>query len=751
MIDAYEDPGTPDCRGAGRYLWWLLARQPGRTAAGAVLGSVWMVLMTLTPYVLSRAIDDGLEPGRTGALLAWSGALLVLGTLNAWVSIMRHRTMTRLRMDATFRTVKSVVGQATRLGASLPRLAGAGEVVTIGVTDVQQISQSLTMTGPGFGSVVAYLVVAVLLLSVSVPLGLVVLLGVPVIAVLVGPLLGRLRGAEAVYREQQGGLTARIGDLAGGLRVLNGLGGKRLFADAFRRDSRALTAQGYRVGAVTSWVQALGVGLPMLFLALVTWLAARMAARGTISVGEFVGVYGYVAVLVMPVAFFIECGYDVTRGLVAAKRVVGFLSLDPDRGDRRHATADAPATPSALRDPASGVEVAPGRLTALVGARPADSADVVDRLGGFRRGAVTWGAVRLEDVADAQVRERVLIADNEADLFAGSLRDMVTGRRPRDDASIASALGAAAARDVVAGLPDGLDTPMDAQARNLSGGQRQRVRLVRALLAEPEVLMAVEPTSALDAHTEAAVAAGLRAARAGRTTLVTGTSPVLLDQADTVHYLVDGKVAASGTHRELLRREAGYRALVDRSAAEDDLTSPPDALNVPDVPDTNVPGPREGAATRTQGPPVAGRGPGVPDQATVSAGATGRATPSPGAGAADAAGTGSTDGGARGAGAMEGGAGATDADTGGVDDGAPHAARTEADDSAAHDSGTERTGPGGPGTSPFTPPPADGGGAGAAVGPGDTGPRAADRRADGRAAREARDPRSGGAYGEEGR
>jgi ABC-type multidrug transport system fused ATPase/permease subunit len=574
VIDAYADPGTPERRGPGRYLWWLLACQPGRTLGGAVLGTVWMVLMVLTPYVLTRAVDDGLEPGRTGPLLAWSGVLLALGTFNAWVSTMRHRTMTRLRMDATFRTVKSVIAQANRLGADLSRQAGAGEVVTIGVTDVQQISQSLTMTGPGLGSVIAYLVVAVLLLSMSVSLGLVVLLGVPVIALLVGPLLGRLRGAESVYRERQGGLTARIGDLSGGLRVLNGLGGKQLFADAFRRESGELTAQGYRVGAVTSWVQALGVGLPTLFLALVTWLAARLAVQGTLSVGEFVGVYGYVAVLVMPVAFFIECGYDITRGLVAAKRVVGFLALAPEGGERQEGAADAPAGPSVLRDPDSGVAVAPGRLTALVSARPAESAEVVDRLGGFRRGDVTWGGVRLADVPAAQGRDRLLVADNEADLFAGTLREMVAGRRTHDDEAITRAVGHAAAQDVVAGLPEGLGTAMDAQARNLSGGQRQRVRLVRALLAEPEVLIAVEPTSALDAHTEAAVAARLRAARAGRTTVVTGTSPVLLDQADTVHYLVDGKVAASGTHRDLLRREPGYRLLVDRGAAEEDGTGP---------------------------------------------------------------------------------------------------------------------------------------------------------------------------------
>ncbi|MFG2276948.1 ABC transporter transmembrane domain-containing protein [Streptomyces chartreusis] len=569
MIDAYEDPGEPDCRGGWRYLWWLVMRQRTRSVVGALISSVWMVLLAATPYLMSRAVDDGLTTGDQGALAGWTGALFAVGMFNAWLSIMRHRTMTRVRMDANFRTVKVLMGQAVRLGATLPRRIGAGEVVTIGVGDVQTISQSLTVVGPGVGAVVAYLVIAGLLVSVSVPIAVVVLLGMPLVGVLVGPLLGRLQTTETQYRERQGVLTARIADLAGGLRVLNGLGGKGLVADAFHRDSQRLRAQGYRVGAVTSWVQALGVGLPTLFLAVVTWLAARLAARGDITVGELVSVYGYVAVLVGPVAFFIECGYQVSRGVVAARRVVRFLRLEPmaDTGTR-----GAPAEPAVLHDPESGVRVLPGRLTALAGALPADTVAVVDRLGRYVPSAATWGGVALDEIALPQVRERILVADHESDLFAGPLRELVGGAGDPDDAAVARAVRAAVADDIVRGLPDGLDTPIDAQGRNLSGGQRQRVRLVRALLADPEVLLAIEPTSALDAHTEARVAERLHAGRAGRTTVVTTTSPLVLDRADTVHYLVDGKVAATGTHTELLDREPGYRALVARDENAEELT-----------------------------------------------------------------------------------------------------------------------------------------------------------------------------------
>ncbi|MFD7428050.1 ABC transporter transmembrane domain-containing protein [Streptomyces sp. NPDC059818] len=579
MADSYVDPGTPDCRSALRYLWWLVTSQGRRIAAGALLGSAWMVCLTLPPYLLSRAIDDGLEPGRWPALAGWVAALLGVGVLNAWLAVMRHRTMTRVRLDAVFRSVAVVVRQATRLGGALPRRVTAGEVVTIGFRDVAMIAGTLTITGPGVGAVLAYVVVAVLLLTVSPLLAVVVLLGVPLLVVLVGPLLWRLQGVEAAYRDQQGGLAARFEDMAKGLRVLNGIGGKEVYAERYRLGSRALRAEGYRVGAVTSWIQALGVGLPTLFLGAVTWLAARMAAQGTITVGELVAVYGYAAVLVVPVTFFIEGGYDLSRGLVAARRVIRFLALEPDSAGGQ-ATSDAPGAPSTLHDPESGVEVVPGGMTALVSARPSDSAAVVERLGRFVESAATWDGIRLDEIDLTRIRRRILVADNEADLFAGPLREVVSGALDRDEETIGRGVHTAVAQDIVRGLPDGLDSRIDAQGRNLSGGQRQRVRLARALLADPEVLLAVEPTSAVDAHTEAAVAARLHAARSGRTTVVTSTSPLLLDRADTVYYLVDGSVAAVGSHRELLDGLPGYRRLVSRGT-DGDGPGRPDEGTVP--------------------------------------------------------------------------------------------------------------------------------------------------------------------------
>ncbi|MHA6618083.1 ABC transporter transmembrane domain-containing protein [Pseudonocardia sp. DLS-67] len=551
---------VPARASAGHVLWWLVVRQRGRVAAGSVFGTLSLTSVVLVPFLLGRAVDEGLSPGDWPALAGWTGALLAAGVAAAALNILRHRTMSRVRMDATFRIAHSVLVHATRLGAALPARTTAGEVATIGLGDVLTVSTALTVTGPSVGAVVTLLLVTVLMGLVAPALAVVVLLGVPLLAVLVGPLMGRLRTVEATYRVRQGALTARLLDIAGGLRVLAGLGGEDVVARRYGRTSRALRAEGYRVGTISSWIEAVGAGLPVLFVGAVTWVAARAAAGGAMTVGDLLAVYGYAALLVSPVGTLIEGGHQLSRGWVAADRVARFLALEPQPATG----GPGPRAPAPLRDPDSGVELATGSFTALVSPRPADAAAVVDRLGRFAGSDTTWGGHRIDGVAIGEVRERILVADPDAALFAGPLRDVLAGPGPEDDGAAQRAVATAAVEEVVHGLPGGLAGRVDGDGRNLSGGQRQRVRLARALVADPEVLLAVDPTSALDAHTEAAVAAGLRAARVGRSTLVTTTSPLVLAHADTVCLLLDGRVAATGTHDELLAGEPRYRAVVSR-------------------------------------------------------------------------------------------------------------------------------------------------------------------------------------------
>ncbi|MFD0559459.1 ABC transporter ATP-binding protein [Stackebrandtia endophytica] len=565
----HPDPGTPDSRGPIRYLWWLVARQPWRCARGGLWGSLWMVGLMLPPLFISRAIDDGLRPGDTGTLLAWSAAIVAVGGVNAAVGVLRHRTMTFVRLDASCRTVAVVTRHAARLGAALPKRVSTGEAVSIGTTDISQIAMVLTMVGPGVGAVIAYAVVGFLTFAISPLLALVVLIGVPVVTFLVGPLLTRLQRSESAYREQQGRLTAQAGDIVSGLRVLRGIGGETLFLNRYRDRSRLLRDEGYRVGRISSWIMALAAGIPVILLATVTWLGAQMVAQDLISVGDLVAVYGYCLVLVVPVGFLIEAGHDLTRGRVAARRVIAILNLEPDITGPA-APAPAFTGPTDLTDPTSGLEIAAGKLTAVAATDPSHALAIADRLGRFVDSDATIGRTRLDAMPIEEVRRRIQVCDNDAHLFSGSLRDVLDPWHDATGDQLAHCVHTAAADDVVAGLPDGLASNVGTQARMLSGGQRQRVRLARALLPDPEVLILLEATSAVDSPTEAVIADRLRTHRQGRTTVVASTSPLMLDRADRVAFVDENGVIATGTHAYLLVTQPAYRSLVDRSLEDDE-------------------------------------------------------------------------------------------------------------------------------------------------------------------------------------
>ncbi|MEU6039283.1 ABC transporter ATP-binding protein [Actinomadura sp. NPDC047616] len=556
------DPGIPDVRSPGRYLLWLTRLQWRTVLAGAALGVVWMLCQALMPAVIGRAVDDGVTARDASALALWSGALLGLGVGVAATGVLRHRMAVYNWLSAAYRTVQLVTRQATRLGGTLPRRIGAGEAVSVGVSDVDDIGDSLDILSRGSGAVAALVVVAGLMLATSPPLGLVVLVGVPVILAVGGPMLRPLREREQRHRELVGELNSRATDLVAGLRVLRGIGGEALFADRYRDESQRVR----RAGAAVAWADSRLMGaqglLLGLLLAVVTWVGARLAQSGAISVGELVSGYGYAVFLVAPLKTIGEMAGKLTRGHVAAGRVVRVLRTEPDLP---HPGGIVPDGPAELADAASGLVVRPGRLTALAASDPRDAQAIADRLGRHADGEVAYGGVPLRDIAD--VRERIVVAVNEDRLFSGTLRDALTPGfgGPVDDATLHAALRAASAEDIVEAV--GLDAHVAEAGREFSGGQRQRLRLARALVADPEVLVLVEPTSAVDAHTEARIADRLGAARAGRTTVVCTTSPLMLDRADHVAYVENGAVAAEGRHRDLLASEPRYAAAVTRGEA----------------------------------------------------------------------------------------------------------------------------------------------------------------------------------------
>jgi len=550
-----------------RFLVWLARQQLATVIGGGVFGALWMGAQGLIPAVLGAAIDAVVRR-EAAELWAWCGVLLGLGAVQAVAGVLRHRRAVTNFLTAAVRVQQLVARQASDLGGDLTRHVDAGEVASIGTTDVQRIGRLLDVSARATGAVVSYAIVAALLFASSVRLGLVLVIGAPVCALLILPVMGPLERRQSAERSARAGASSLAADTVVGLRVLRGLGGEEVFADRYARASQHVRAATVRTALTQSVLDSFQVFVPGVILVVVTYIGAHLVLTHTVSPGQLVAFYAYAAFLTLPIQTLIEAASRWSAATVAAGRVLTVLRQVPDLPRPTVPVAQPPAGP--LSDPATGLVVEPGRLTVVAAADPDEASAVAARLGRYVDGpgtGVDLAGTSLADLPLEVVRRRVLVVDREPQLLAGTLADAVDvpslGADGVGRPTVAEALAAAAATDIVEGSAEGLHTRLPERGRTLSGGQRQRIVLAAALRADPEVLVLDEPTSAVDAHTEADIATGLRHTRAGRTTVVFSTSPFLLEHADTVAFL-DGRVRAVGTHGELLLREPRYHRLVTR-------------------------------------------------------------------------------------------------------------------------------------------------------------------------------------------
>ncbi len=551
-----------------RFLWWLARGQWQTLLGGMAFGIVWMSCQAVLPAVIGRAIDEGVSAKDGSALLAYAALLFAIGLVQAFTGIMRHRFAVTNWLTTAYRTVQLTARHTVHLGGTLPRKMSTGEVAAIGNSDISHLGQVMDVSARFSGAVVSFVLVAVILLQTSTTLGLVVLLGVPGLMLLIGPLLSPLQRRSAAQRQLIGELSNTASDIVGGLRVLRGIGGEQVFLDRYRRESQTTRRAGVAVARVQSLLDALQVLLPGVFVVVVVWLGARYAVDGRISPGELVAFYGYAAFLMIPLRTATEYANKLIRGRVSAQRVCRLLALEPEVEEPVEPAA-APPAGAELADARTGLRVRPGTMTAIVSEPAEEAAALADRLGlcaAVPDDEVTLGGTPLTALPRDVVRRRVVVSDTGATLFSGRLGDRldVTGA---GGARLERALATASADDILEALPERLDTVVTERGRSFSGGQRQRLVLARVLTGDPEVLVLVEPTSAVDAHTEARIAARLRAHRAGRTTVITTSSPLMLDAVDEVAFLQDGVVVATGTHADLLRDVPAYRFVVTREEA----------------------------------------------------------------------------------------------------------------------------------------------------------------------------------------
>jgi len=555
------DPGTPDVRSVPRFLWWIGVNQKRIVLTGTFFGIINLLCVAIMPGVLGRGIqaiaDNNYDHLRQAVLFA-----LLLGICQAAAGILRHRRAVGSWISAATRLQQLVARKAVDLGADLPRLVSTGEVSAINSNDVERVARVYDLIPRLSGAIISFIFVSVLLISSSPTLGLLVVIGVPLLGLAIGPIIKPLQARESVQREKLSQSSGLAADTVAGLRILRGIGGEETFLSRFRDASQEVRAAAVRTAKMRALLDGLQVILPGTLVVGVIWIGGNLVSQGDLRVGELLAFYGYSAFLMIPLQILTESAQRLTSGTVAARRVMRLLKVE---NLQQWGVRDFPESFHAITDSTSGLKVHRGEFLGVVCDNSLFADELVDRLGGYVDSShVDVDGTPFSMIGRTHLRKHIYAQEKEPAILSGTIESLfrvpASGRL-----TIAEAIDAASAADILDSLDgDGYSAEVVERGRTLSGGQRQRLALARTLFVDAPIVVLDDPTSAVDAHTEARIAQRLKTIRAGRTTVTVSNSPLILDHTDSVALIVEGKLVATGNHFELLKTNSAYRSLVVR-------------------------------------------------------------------------------------------------------------------------------------------------------------------------------------------
>jgi ATP-binding cassette subfamily B protein len=559
-------------------------------------------LDAVTP-LLTRAAVDGAVAGDTSGLPQVAGLLVALAVISFVAAFVRRYLGGRLSLDVQHDLRRAVFGAVQRLDGPKQDTLRTGQVVSRAISDLQLVQGLLSIVPLTLGTVVLVVVSLAIMIWLSPLLSLVVVVLLAVAMLITARTRRTLFPATWSAQQRAADVAQQVEETVTGVRVVKSFGQEAREVAGLERRALRLYRERLRAARLTARLSPPLTALPSLGLIAVLGLGGTLALNGQLSIGTFLAFATYVGNLVGPARLI---GAVVVTGQLAragVERVYELIESQPEVID--------PAEPERLPDGPLAVRldvvsfgyspdepvldglsltVAPGETVALVGSAGSGKSTVALMLPRFydpRSGEISIGTaaqmVPLPRLRLAELRGELGVVFEEAFLFSDSIRaNIAYGRPDATDAAVLAAAAAAQADEFVNALPAGYDTVVGERGLTLSGGQRQRIALARALLTDPRILLLDDATSAMDATTEAAIHATLRAVTATRTTILIAHRRSTLALADRIVVLDRGRVVDSGTEAELAAR--GTLTVLGGECSAGRVGATPERLWPDDVP-----------------------------------------------------------------------------------------------------------------------------------------------------------------------
>ncbi|KQQ34962.1 multidrug ABC transporter ATP-binding protein [Rhizobium sp. Leaf306] len=375
-----------------------------------------------------------------------------------------------------------------------------------------------------------------------------------------------------------GEFNARIEENVGGMRVVQAFANEGHERALFEKDNqsyRRVKLEAYKLMAATSSMSYLSMRLTQMVV-MVT--GAYFVLAGELTAGGFIGFLLLVGIFFRPVEKINSVIETYPKGIAGFRRFTELIDTEPDIADAPDAVAvDHLKGEIAYRSVTFGytaaktvfeeinLDIRAGETIAFVGPSGAGKTTICSLLPRFYEvvsGSITIDRIDIRKMTKESLRQQIGIVQQDVFLFGGTLRENIAyGRLGASEADIVEAAHRARLEDMLANLPEGLDTVIGERGVKLSGGQKQRVAIARMFLKNPPILILDEATSALDTETERAIQRSLAELSQGRTTLIIAHRLATIQGADRIVVIDESGIAEQGTHQDLIERRGAYNRL----------------------------------------------------------------------------------------------------------------------------------------------------------------------------------------------